>query len=148
MRAIVDSLNQVPEGQEGNNALEQPITVVEVQSVGQPDLVIRDLLIVPSSTVQSEQEFAVNFRVQNDGNAPASPSTAHWEMAGTDLSCDCDVPQVGPGGSHRCTCSPLTAPSEAGNYGTRAIADSGNVVSEGPEGEGNNEVRETLRVQQ
>jgi hypothetical protein len=148
MRAIVDSLNQVPEGEEGNNALEQPITVVEAQSVGQPDLVIRDLLIVPGSIVQPGQEFAVNFRVQNDGNAPSGPSTAHWEMAGTNLGCDCDVPQVGPGGSHRCMCSPLTAPSEPKNYGTRAIADSGNVVSEGPEGEGNNEVRETLRVQQ
>ena len=134
MRAIVDSLNQVPEGEEGNNALEQPITVVEAQPVGQPDLVIRDLLIVPSSTVQPGQEFAVNFRVQNDGNAPAGPSTAHWEMSGTGLSCDCAVPQVGPGGSHRCDCSSLIAPSEPKNYGTRAIADHGGVVAESEEG--------------
>ncbi len=145
VRAIVDSLNQVSEGEEGNNALEQPITVVEAQSVGQPDLVIRDLLIVPGSIVQPGQEFAVNFRVQNDGNAPAPASIARWEMAGTDLGCNCDVPQVGPGGSHRCMCSPLTAPSEPKNYGTRAIADYGSVVAESDEGN-NVEGGEPLQV--
>ncbi|MFB0533361.1 MAG: CARDB domain-containing protein [Anaerolineae bacterium] len=144
MRAIVDSLNQVSEGDnEGNNILEQPITVAGAEPAGQPDLVIRDLMIVPSNTVQPGQAFAVSFRVQNDGNAPAGPSTARWEMAGTGLSCDCAVPQVGPGGSHRCDCSSLVAPSEPKNYGTRAIANYGNTI---PEDNTNNEEGLTLQV--
>jgi len=145
MRAIVDSLNQVPEGEEGNNSREQPITVGGAQPAGQPDLVVRDLMIIPSNTVQPGQEFAVNFRVQNNGNAPAPPSAARWEMAGTGVSCNCDVPEVGAGGSYRCECSPLTAPSEPKNYGTRAIADYGGVVAESDE-ENNVERGDPLQV--
>lgn len=140
MRALVDGLSQIAEADEGNNVREQAITVVAAGPVGQPDLVIRDLMIIPDDTVKPGEQFGVTFRVQNNGNAPAGPSTAYWETAGsTGLSCDCNVPEVGVGGSHRCDCSPLVAPSAPKNYGTWATADYGKVVAESDEGNNKSE---------
>jgi len=119
------------------------LTVVAAGPVGQPDLVIRDLMILPDDTVKPGEQFAVTFRVQNNGNAPAGPSTACWKTVGsTGLSCDCNVPEVGAGGSYRCDCSPLvvlSTPVNPTNFGTRATADCGNVVAESDEGNNKSE---------
>jgi hypothetical protein len=148
----VDYGNRVDEGEEGegNNRFELTLTVVEAEPAAQADLVIRNLSIDPTPVLLGGiGVFTVRFDVANEGDAQAVPSTAHWEIvADNRWNFDCPVTALAPGASAPCENTFVGLPSEAGNYGTRAVADAGNVVQEGPEGEGNNEVRETLRVQQ
>jgi len=148
----VDAGDRVGEGGEGegNNRFDLRFTVAGAEAASQPDLVIRNLSIEPNPVLLGGiGVFTVRFDVVNEGDAQAAPSTAHWEIvADNRWNFDCPVSALAPGASAQCENAFVGLPSEAGNYGTRAIADAGNVVQEGPEGEENNEVRETLRVQQ
>jgi hypothetical protein len=146
----VDAGDRVDEGEEGegNNRLDLRFTVAGAEPASQADLVIRNLSIEPNPVLLGGiGVFTVSFDVVNEGDAQAAPSTAHWEIvADTRWNFDCPVSALSPGASAQCENAFVGLPSEAGNYGTKAIADSGNVVQEGPEGEGNNEASETLQV--
>lgn len=135
---------------EGNNRFDLPsgLTVVEAELSSQADLVIQNLSIEPNPVLLGGiGVFTVSFDVFNEGDAQAVPSTAHWEIvADPRWNFDCTVSALSPGASAQCENAFVGLPSEAGNYGTKAIADSGNVVPESPEEEGNNEASETLQV--
>jgi len=148
----VDAGDRVDEGEEGegNNRLDLRFTVAGAEPASQPDLVIRNLSIEPNPVLLGGiGVFTVSFDIVNEGDAQAAPSTAHWEIvADNRWNFDCPVSALAPGASAQCENAFVGLPSEAGNYGTRAVADDGNIVQEGSEGEENNEMRETLRVQQ
>jgi len=147
--AMADSASLIDEENENNNKLvgAESLAVMaedhpDVQ--GPPDLIVRNLKMSPNPVTHGH-EFQVEFEVVNQGAGRAAASVAEWHTPpGGGLSFRCNVPKLEKGASHRCTWQFLAAPAKK-NYGTTAIADVDNAVSES--NEDNNSLKVTLQVQ-
>jgi len=140
----IDANNVVAEPDEANNDVSLTMEIVAVssdhpdaQGVTRPDLLIKNLRVVPSKAIPG-QELTISFDVVNQGAAaPASKALWHSGASGQQAIVR-DVPALGPGASHHIDITGVAAPANPGNYSHYAMADSASLIDE--ENENNNKL--------
>ncbi|MEA3349009.1 MAG: CARDB domain-containing protein [Chloroflexota bacterium] len=142
----VDVEDEISESNEGNNEQTPTLIVAAAEGGGNggegadlPDLsiVASRHQMEPNPVPTNGIGFTVTYHVVNAGDVVAEASTAHWVMAGSGWSFDCDVPSLAPNTSKQCEIVIVGVPSQPGNYGTWVIVDYEGIIAESDEG--NNE---------
>ena len=120
------------------------------------DLVVRNLSFFPDPA-EASMDIHIKFDVVNKGPGTAPASRARLTISGNpSLVFYCSVPILAANQKHHCSHPGgllhqrshqwLAAPGAPGDYGTQAVADYDQVVSEGTAGEGNNVTSLVMKV--
>ena len=114
-------------------------------TVGNPDLIVEDIWLSPSSPVEDE-EYTFYARVKNVGNAAAGASETGFYVDGSELYWHINTPALGVNDSTDVAYDNLTAPS-AGSHTFKAVADIDTAVAESNENN-NDDYSESITVEE
>lgn len=140
IKAVVDKDGLISESDETNN--EKTATVIVAEDF-LPDLIIED--IVPESEGEIGKPLSLILKVKNQGTSASEEVKAEYYINGTAPSQDrINIPALSAGTGADVTFSLI--PDREGQMEVKVIIDSGTVVYEGDEGEGNNQFTKIVDV--
>lgn len=151
-KAVVDSSNQVAEGNENNNVRLKAISVSKPSQPAQPpasdkkaDLYVSEFSLSPMPPTQGQQ-VQIRIGVYNKGNKASGPFTVQW-WPGENYQQPASTWHVDglvPNGGKILTSNYNGYPSWYSQIVTKILVDSSNQVAES--NEGNNAFKKTIKV--
>ncbi|REE81485.1 subtilase family serine protease [Paenibacillus taihuensis] len=150
VRAFVDDINRIAESNDGNNTLDQSITIGSAS--GTPDLVVTDVAWTPA-TPQTGNEVVFSAVVKNQGTAATPAGTVHgvlFTVDGTSVSwSDNYTSSIAAGASVTVTAtggpsSKASWTAASGSHTVRAFVDDINRITES--NDANNTLDETITI--